>query len=184
LAVDAYAQDEGYWHLFVALRLVGGKSLVFTTEERSAGARFEVFPIAAQHQPVGVHSWRVLPNVINVKSAYPLWRNEWIESGATGPTVGESPATQYAGRGPASTGAVASARVLAGVLLLGECGEQLVISSSDSAPFNVEIYLPGEPAKAALEGFEPVAPNPSIERTASSGLRPPPAAAHVERYAP
>lgn len=27
-------------------------------------------------------------------------------------------------------------------------------------------------------------PNPSIERTASGGLRPPPAAAHVKRWAP
>lgn len=35
--VDAYAQDEGYWHLFVALRLVESKPLVFIAEERSAG---------------------------------------------------------------------------------------------------------------------------------------------------
>jgi hypothetical protein len=63
LTVDAYAQDDGYWHLFVALRLVGGNSIVFTTEERSAGARFEVFPIAAQHHPVSDQAWRLLPTL-------------------------------------------------------------------------------------------------------------------------
>jgi hypothetical protein len=38
------------------------------------------------------------------------------------------------------------------------------------------------PDQAAIQAaFAPPEPNPSIERTASSGLRPPPAAAHVER---
>lgn len=158
--VDAYAQDEGYWHLFVALRLGGTTtSLVFTTEGRSAGYRFEVFPISVQSLAEAKHAWRSLPRSMLISSAVPLWRCESVEAGATGETMGLHPSTQYAGRGPAPSTALVSARVLAGVLLEGSLGEQLVIAASDSAPFNVELFSSEQAVKRALENFEPVRPN-------------------------
>jgi len=166
--VDAYAQDNGYWHLFVALRLAGSKSLVFTTEEHSAGQRFEVFPIRAKREVEASYSWRTLDRPILVSAIVPLWRYEWLEAGAVGETVGTDPATHYAGRGPASPDAIVSARVLAGVFLEGAAGEQMVVAASDSAPFNVEVFLSAQAAKA-LDCFEPVCPNPSLQRTAFGG---------------
>lgn len=131
--------------------------------------RFDVFPIRTQSEPEANYSWRPLRHPFLVTSFTPLWRCEWIEAGAIGVTVGANPATHYAGPGLAPSGAIASARVLAGVLLEGAPGEQMVIAASNSAPFNVEIFPSRQAAKEALEGFEPVYPNPSLQRTASGG---------------
>ena len=113
----AFAQDSGYWHLFVALKSAAGTSFVFTTEEQSAGFRFEVFPISVSVDEVHARQWRALQAPFLVAEATPLWRNEWIEAGAAGPTLGSDLNTQYAGRGPVPSIALSSARVLAGILL-------------------------------------------------------------------
>lgn len=154
--VDAYAQDEGYWHLFVALRLVGAEPFVFKTEEHAAGRRFDVFPIGAGADPGAVYAWRALVRPFVIERASPLWRIEWTEPGASVPTLGSDPATHYAGRGPATPQASVSARVRAGVLLEGREGERVVIAASDSAPFNVEVFLLDGEVERALEGFEAV----------------------------
>lgn len=155
--VDAYAQDEGYWHLFVALRLVGGEPFVFTTKDHMAGPRFEVFPIRAGSEPGTVHAWRALAHPFVIARAVPLWRVEWMEPGARGPTLGADAATHYAGRGPATPEASASARIRAGVLLEGESGERMIVAASDSAPFNVEVFV-GDEVGRALERFERLNP--------------------------
>jgi hypothetical protein len=154
ITVDAYAQHDGYWHLFVALRDIGGDPLVFTTVEMLAGPRFDVFPIAMAREATSEHVWRALPHAIVIQNATALRRNEWAVRGAVHATLGEDPWTHHAGRGPASLDAIVSARVLAGVLIEGLHGEKMVIASSDSAPFNVEIFLPGQAAEQALERFE------------------------------
>jgi hypothetical protein len=154
--IDAYAQDEGYWHLFVALRIDGNGTVLFTTEENSAGPRFEVFPLKSQHE-VGVErKWRSLPAPLLVCRATPLWRSEWLESGAVGEFLGSNPATHYAGRGPVPSEAVAGAHVRAGVLLQSASGVQLVVSASNTAPFNVEIFFSHEAVSKALAGFQPM----------------------------
>jgi hypothetical protein len=155
-AIDAYAQDEGYWHLFVALRLVGGQSVVFTTEEHSAGHWFEVFPIRLHTDERVERQWRDLPTPLLIDRAIPLWRSEWIEPGAVGETLGSNPATHYAGRGPAPPKATAVARVQAGVLLQCHSGDQVVVAASNSAPFNVEMFLFNEAISTALAEFHPV----------------------------
>lgn len=153
--VDAYAQDEGYWHLFVALRIVGGNPFVFRTEERSAASRFDVFPICRSIEEDARHVWRDLGRPLVIERVIPLWRVEWTERGATSPTIGSDPYTHFAGRGPASPQAASRARVLAGILLQSRTGEGIIVAGSDSAPFNVDIFLPGD-VERALEGFEPV----------------------------
>lgn len=163
--VDAYAQDEGYWHLYVALRLIGKPPLVLTTEEHSAGHRFEVFSIRTQGKHEAEYIWQSLHRPVVVSGASPLWRCEWLEEGASGETLGSDPATQYAGRGPAPSNATVNARVRAGILLEGTCSERVVIAASDSAPFNVEVFLSEQAVKSALEKFEPVRSNPSFKRT-------------------
>ncbi|MBD9436716.1 hypothetical protein IB223_11500 [Pseudoxanthomonas sp. PXM03] len=151
--IDAYAQDDGYWHLFVALRIVGGVPFVFRTEERSAGPRFDVFPIHGGREADARPAWCELARPFVIERAIPLWRVEWTERGATWPTVGSDPYTHFAGRGPASPQAANRARVLAGVLLHSATGEGIVVAASDSAPFNVDLFLPAD-AEKGLEGFE------------------------------
>lgn len=153
--IDAYAQHEGYWHLVVALRTSVGAPFLFTTEERSAGFRFDVFPIGVRRGEPVECPWRALTRPLVIQNATPLWRVEWTVRGAQGPTIGSDPYTHFAGRGPASDQAATRARVLAGVLLQSESGEGIVVAASDSAPFNVDIFLPVD-AEAALEGFEPL----------------------------
>lgn len=153
--IDAHAQDDGYWHLFVALRTAVGAPFVFTTEGHPAGFRFEVFPIGVSRAEKVACPWRELNRPFLIQQATPLWRVEWTEQGALGPTIGSEPYTHFAGRGPASPQAAARARVLAGVLLGGECGERIVVAASDSAPLNVDIFLYAD-AERALERFEPV----------------------------
>lgn len=151
--IDAYAQDDGYWHLFVALRIVGDAPFLFRTEERSAGARFDVFPICGRREDDARPAWRELARPFVIERAIPLWRVEWTERGAAWPTVGSDPYTHFAGRGPASPQAVQHARVRAGVLLHSTTGEGVVIAASDAAPFNVDIFLPAD-AEKGLERFE------------------------------
>lgn len=153
--IDAYAQREGYWHLVVALRTSEGAPFLFTTEEDSAGFRFDVFPIGMGRGEAVACPWRMLARPFVIQKAVPLWRIEWTERGAQGPTIGEDPYAHFAGRGPASPQAAASARVLAGVLLQSESGEGIIAAASESAPFNVDIFLPADVEKA-LEGFEPL----------------------------
>lgn len=152
--VDAYSQGDGYWHASVALRAGDGAAIVFTTAEHSAGHWFEVFPIRCVLERLPVNgSMRPLAPVTIVAAA-PLWRFEWIEPGAIGPTLGSRPNTQYAGRGPIPSEATSAARVLAGLLLADAAGRRIVVASSDSAPFNVEIARDPIAINTMLEGFE------------------------------
>jgi hypothetical protein len=155
LTFDAFAQTDNYWHFFVALRVTNGDSLVFTTEEFGIGPRFEVFALRVQREAVQ-EVWRGLPQPFKASSARPLWRNEWTESGASGPALGVDPATHYAGRGPVPPHALSQARVLAGVLFADPDGSRIIISASDSAPFNVEIFVDPGDVDEALNRFEPL----------------------------
>lgn len=154
--LTAYAQDSGYWHLFVAVLTSTGSSFEFRTRDEMPGPRFEVFPITLSSQPKSDHNWISLPEAVTVDRAFPLWRFEWLEDGALGPALGSNPQTQYAGRGPAPTNAALAARVLAGVLIKGTKGELIVVAASDSASFNVEVALTLERVATMLNGFERV----------------------------
>ena len=153
--VDAYLQDDGYWHASVTLHAGDGASIVFTAAEHSAGHWFEVFPIQYVERPSPVEGSMKALAPMEIATAEPLWRVEWIQPGATGPTLGLDPNTQCAGRGPVPTEAASAARVLAGVLLADAAGHRILVASSDSAPFNVEIAHEPMAVDKMLEGFEP-----------------------------
>jgi len=55
-----------------------------------------------------------------------------------------------------TAGGIRLGAVLAGVLMHGAAGQRLVVASSDSAPFNVEIACTEDEVNNLLEGFEPV----------------------------
>ena len=150
LTVIGFARE----YASVSLLTTDVQMVVFATEEHVAGHWFEVFPIKAALQAPGPHERVVVPLPMRVVAAQALWRVEWIEEGATGPTVGCNSKTQYAGRGPVPIDAVSSARVMAGVLIRGSLGERLVVASSDSAPFKVEIAVSPEEIGLMLSGFE------------------------------
>lgn len=151
-----FKQDDGYWHTSVALQTDGEDCIVFTTVEHSAGHWFEVFPVRFERSPSTTGRLKEFPAPVAIVSATPLWRAEWIEEGAVGPTIGAHPKTQYAGRGPIPAAATSFARVLAGVLMHGSIGERILVASSDSAPFNVEIAFADDEIDNLLEGFEPI----------------------------
>ena len=154
--LTAYAQDLGYWHLFVAVLTSTGSSFEFMTQEEAPSRRFEVFPITLSSQPELHHNWISLAKEVTVEQAFPLWRVEWLEDGAIGPTFGNAPQIHYSGRGPAPSNAVLSVRVLAGVLIKGITGEFIAVAASDSAPLNVEVAFTQERVATMLERFERV----------------------------
>jgi hypothetical protein len=153
--------DAGYWHLHVALCHSDGTQCVFSTQEHNVAPRFDVYTIDwkpdDEARSTGVE--RKLPLPILVSAIHGLWREEWIERGASGTTVGTEPYTQYAGRtGSRTAEAVAAARVLAGLMLEG-AGGRIAIVASPSAPLNVDPLL-GDALDAALDDYaiEPLAP--------------------------
>ena len=152
LTVIGLAQE----YASVSLQTTGERWVVFATEEHVAGHWFEVFPIKFSLQSQRPDGIQAVPLQMRVASAHALWRVEWIEEGTTGPTLGSNPKTQYAGRGPVPIDAVASARVMAGVLIHGLQGERLLVASSDSAPFKVEIAVSPEEVDQMLTGFESI----------------------------
>ena len=161
--ISAYAQDSGYWHCFVAFR-TGETSLIFTTQAHYVAERFEVFPICVANDSLP-RQWQEHQPVC-IAAVFPLWRTEWIDAGTCGPTLGSPPGnTQYSGRGPAGAAALCTAKVLAGVLLVGATNERIIVAASNSAPCNVELFRGVEAVVQALRGFEPVSPNHSIEAT-------------------
>ncbi|ROR25180.1 hypothetical protein EC845_1220 [Comamonas sp. BIGb0124] len=152
LTVVGFAQE----YASVSLLTPGTGVIVFAAVEHSAGHWFEVFPIQASVQSSLADGIVSEPLPMTIASAQMLWRVEWIEEGATGPTLGSNPKTQYAGRGPVPINAVSSARVMAGVLIHGSQGERLLVASSNAAPFKVEIAISPEEVDQMLIGFESI----------------------------
>ena len=64
--LTAYAQDLGYWHLFVAVLTSTGSSFEFMTQEETPGPRFEVFPITLSSQLESHHDWISLAKEVTV----------------------------------------------------------------------------------------------------------------------
>ncbi|QYF93859.1 hypothetical protein KY495_01035 [Massilia sp. PAMC28688] len=146
--VNAYFHADGYWRFFVALRMKNGRSVVFSTEDRGLAKYFEVFPLKFDLEPSEPREWVSLEPLL-IKTARPLWRLEWLErTPDNGKFLGSGPHhIHHAGAGPVSQTAVHAARVLAGIALSGAAGRTLIVSASDSAPFNLDIAV--EPAAVA-----------------------------------
>jgi hypothetical protein len=162
--------DEGYWHLEARLRDADANVTVFFSHEHNAGKCLDVFPIdfAAGDEPIE-RAWRPLAAALQVRDVDCLWRDEWIVRGSDAPRatpqspvdgiqplpdglVGDDPHTLLAGpAGVAPAHAVASARVLAGLVFRGD-GQLLVVVASDRAPLNVEV-LQGADAEALLAEY-------------------------------
>jgi len=158
--LEAYAQQEGHWHPQVMLRGAPDSVFIFSSDSQWLGPRFEVFPLQLHCAPAQEADWRALASPFDVVQAVPLWRHEWLERGASGPSLGSETCTHHAGRGPVGTRAVLQVRVRAGVLLKSRSGALMLIAASDCAPFNVEIYPNHAAALAALDGFEALQAKP------------------------
>lgn len=152
--IDAYCHAEGSWRLFVALRADDGQSVVFSTEERGLVKNFEVFPLKFEFEASEERLWVPFDPLL-IEIVGPLWRLEWLEpTEDNGQFLGAEPHhVHHAGAGPASPSAVHVARVLSGVELSDSAGRTILLSASDSAPFNVDIVV--EPVAVAnmLGGF-------------------------------
>ena len=146
--VDAYFHADGYWRFFVALRAADGQSVVFSAEERGLAKYFEVFPLKFEFEASEERQWVSFEPLL-IETVRPLWRLEWLEpTEDNGQFLGSGPHhVHHAGAGPASPSAVHVARVLAGVALSDSAGRTILLSASDSAPFNVDIEV--EPAVVA-----------------------------------
>lgn len=151
--VDAYFHPDGYWHVFVALRVEDGQNIVFSTEGRDLAKYFEVFPLKFEFEASEERQWVSFEPLL-IETVRPLWRSEWLEpTEDNGQFLGSGPHhVHHAGAGPASPSAVHVASVLAGVALSDSAGRTILLSASD-APFNVDIAV--EPAAVAnmLDGF-------------------------------
>lgn len=153
--VDAYFHADGYWRFFVALRAEDGQRIVFSTEERGLSTYFEVFPLKFEFEASEERQWVSFEPLL-IKTVRPLWRLEWLEPiDDNGQFLGSGPHhVHHAGAGPVSSAAVHVARVLAGVTLSDSAGRTLLLSASDSAPFNVDIAVQPAAVATMLDGFE------------------------------
>ena len=153
--VDAVFQDEGYWHLFVALRCTDGQSIVFNTEDVGIAKYFEVFPVKLKLEPTVVRAWQTLDEPRTIQRVNPLFREEWLEPSAPHPElVGSTPHhVHHAGRGPASPQAVQHVVVQAGVELQCAPMETLLVYASNTASFNVEVAVSPSEVENALAAF-------------------------------
>jgi hypothetical protein len=153
--VDAVFQDDGYWHLIVALRCTDGESIVFNTEDVYIAKYFEVFPIKVKVEPTEQRAWRRLNEIRTIQEAIPLFREEWLEPSAPHPElVGSAPHyVQHAGRGPVPSDAVQHVTVQAGVKLCFGLGESMLVYASNTAPFNVAVAVTNIEVENALAAF-------------------------------
>ena len=152
--VNGYFHVDGYWRFFVALRTEDGGTFVFSTEAHGLAKYFEVFPLKFVFEAPEARHW-VPFEPLHIEKVRPLWRMEWLEPAAdNGQFLGAGPHHVHnAGAGPASPSAVQVARVLAGVALSNGAGRTILLSASDSAPFNVDIAVEAAAVAAMLDGF-------------------------------
>jgi hypothetical protein len=117
--------------------------VAFESLEHSIAPYFDVYSLRVIPWRPAPTTWSPLHEPLEIVRAYSLWRDEWLEPSQTVNTslVGGAPRFDQFARpvGAAPSDAVASARVLAGVLLESDTGGQLAIYASASAPLNVEI---------------------------------------------
>lgn len=123
-----------------SLLLDGGAALSLIAEEHTAGPWFDVFTAQVEADPHD-RVWTLFPEPLLVESVISLWRTEWLKEGASGPTLGSNPKTQYAGRGPIPDVAVAAAYVQAGVMLKCSSGHLVFAAASASSPFGVVVAV-------------------------------------------
>ena len=139
-SITAYFVAPDYWHTEVWLRSAKGEKVRFFSKEHNIAPLFDVSAIEAELPSGEPPQWNRLGREIMVASVEPLWRDEWLERGASGPTVGNNPHTQFSGRvGAASDSAVVSATVLAGVHLREAHGPGITLIASPYAPLNIDI---------------------------------------------
>jgi hypothetical protein len=117
-----------------------GEALSLSAEEHSAGHWFEVFTLQAEADS-HKRAWILFPEPLLVESSISLWRIEWLEEGASVPTLGADPKTQYAGRGPAPEDATAVARVQAGLTLHCSNGSAIFAVASATSPLGLTFPL-------------------------------------------
>lgn len=136
-----------------SLLLERGEALSLSAEEHSAGHWFEVFTLQAEADS-HKRAWILFPEPLQVESSVSLWRTEWLEEGASMPTLGANPKTQYAGRGPVPEDATAVARVQAGLILHCSNGHAIFAVASATSPFGVEISIDQQEILKLLDDFE------------------------------
>ena len=151
--IDAFFVENGYWHLEVWLRSPAGQRARLFTSEHNIAKWFDVSSIeidTPEHEPP---KWTLLGREALIVSVEPLWREEWLTKGASGPTVGADPHTQWTDAiGTAPADAVAVVRVLAGVLLRESSGPGIAVTAATTAPLNVDLSMEPSAISKVLEG--------------------------------
>jgi len=135
-----------------ALLLDDGTALGLIAEEHSAGHWFEVFTLGIRTD-AHERAWKLFPVPLSVEQVTSLWRFEWLVEGASGPTLGGNPKTQYAGRGPIPAAALSAARVEAGVVLKCASGNRVFAAASATSPFAVDVAVDQREISKTLNDF-------------------------------
>lgn len=138
-----------------SLLLECGEALSLSAEEHSAGRWFDVFTLQAEADSFE-RAWTLFPEQLLIESSVGLWRTEWLEEGASVPTLGENPMTQCWGRGPAPDVAIAAAYVQAGLMLRCYNGHVIYAVTSATSPFGVHLSVDQDEIRKLLEDFEMV----------------------------
>jgi hypothetical protein len=139
--ITHYFVDDGYWHGQVFLRTADGTAFEFFAEEHSLAKFFDVNTLAFAGTCGDRESWNAIQSPIRATYVRALWRDEWLVPGATGPTVGTTPHTQFSGPvGSAPTDAVHSATLLAGILF-SDGDKSIVVTASASVPLSMDVVL-------------------------------------------
>lgn len=152
-----------------ALLLDGGEAIGFYAQEHDASHWFEVFTLLAEPEAIP-RDWILFPEPRLVESCALLWRNEWMEEGASQPTLGADPKTQHAGRGPVPASAIAAARVQAGLLLRCSNAADIVAATSASSPFGIDLAVDANEVSKLLADFEQ-SQGPAAQRDPSITVR-------------
>src|SRR5262245_50044181 len=130
-SVADYFVADNYWHSEVWLRSTSGETFRFYCAEYAVARLFDVFALEIESPAAEPPLWTALAKPIGVKAAVPLWRDEWLESGADGETVGNNAHTQCSGPvGRVPPHAVAAATVFAGLYLKGTDGGGIAVIAS------------------------------------------------------
>jgi hypothetical protein len=149
-AITHVSIADDYWHSQVFLRTSEGTVFEFFSEEHPLAHLFDVYSIAFGAPKRSPEVWGALDAPFQVESVHALWRDEWLVPGAAGPTLGNNPHTQHSGPvGTAPPSAVASATVLAGILIAGP-GNSAAVTASITAPLNIDFAVGTQAVSAVL----------------------------------
>jgi hypothetical protein len=137
-----------------ALLLDNGDTVYFATDEVVVGKWFEVFPIQVSSVVKPEIEWTHLSVPFAIRHYDRLWREEWQESLVDdGTLMGAGPHfAQFAmPLKSAPTTADTIVKICAGVRMTSDEGQVLVICSSNSNPFGLDVAMNSKDCETILK---------------------------------